>query len=325
MTSDIDMHYMRMALSYGRRGLGQVAPNPSVGCVIVKGGVVIARGRTAAGGRPHAEAAALSNAGSQAKGATVYVTLEPCAEYGREGPCAEALVKAQVKRVVVACHDLNPAVYKKGIQVLEDAGIEVTFGVLEEEAEAMHRGFFLGVTENRPMATCKLAVSADGKIASAPGERTQISGELAQRHMHLQRSLHDAILVGSETYITDSPELTTRVQGYAHDPLRVVLDRRGRIKDARGFEVVRDDNIESVLTHLKGQGVTRLLVEGGVEIHKSFLDSGKVDEFQLLKSPQKLGENGVNGLDGEQIEAISGLKLQKTRILGEDTLEIYRS
>ena len=325
MTSDIDIHYMRMALSYGRRGLGQVAPNPSVGCVIVKGGVVIARGRTAAGGRPHAEAAALSNAGSQAKGATVYVTLEPCAEYGREGPCAAALIQAKVKRVVVACHDLNPAVYKKGIQVLGDAGIEVTFGVLEEEAQAMHRGFFLGVTENRPMVTCKLAVSADGKIASAPGERTQISGELAQRHMHLQRSLHDAILVGSETYITDSPELTTRVQGYAHDPLRVVLDRRGRVKDAQGFEVVHEENVESVLTHLKVRGITRLLVEGGAEIHKSFLASGKIDEFQLLKSPKKLGENGVNGFNGAIIEAKTGLKLQKTRILGEDTLEIYRS
>ena len=324
MTSDIDIHFMRMALSYGRRGLGQVAPNPSVGCVIVKGGVVIARGRTAEGGRPHAEAAALSNAGSQAKGSTVYVTLEPCAEYGREGPCADALVKAQVKRVVVSCHDLNPAVYKKGIQILEDAGIEVTFGVLAEEAQATHQGFFLGVTENRPMVTCKLAVSSDGKIAAGPGERTQISGELAARHMHLMRSMHDAVLVGSETYLTDTPALTTRVQGYAHDPLRVVLDRRERVKDAQGFEVLREADVESVLTHLKVRGVTRLLVEGGAEIHKSFLESGKVDEFQLLKSPKKLGEKGVDGLDGARIEAISDLKHQKTRLLGEDTLEIYR-
>jgi len=323
MTLDNDQSYMHMALNMARQGVGYVAPNPSVGCIIVNDGVVVGRGRTAAGGRPHAEAAALVQAGALAKGATVYVTLEPCVGHGREGPCADALIKAQVRRVVVACHDLNPVVYKKGVQTLEDAGVEVTFGVLEDGAQEKHRGFFLRVTNNRPFVTLKQAISADGKIAAAKGRRTQISGELAQRHMHLQRSMHDAILVGSETYLSDQPRLTTRVLGVSHEPLRLVLDRRGRVGDVPGFEVLDMDDIRGVLEYLAGKGMTRLLVEGGAKIHRSFLESGFVDEFQLCKSSQILGENGVDGVSEAEILAVSGLKHQKTRVLGEDILDIY--
>ena len=319
MNSQHDEQYMRMALNLARRGLGHVAPNPSVGCVIVKNGVIIARGRTAHGGRPHAEAAALADAGDQAKGATVYVTLEPCAVHGRAGPCSEALIKAQVACVVVACHDLNPVVYKKGIALLEEAGIEVRFGVLEEEATFKHAGFFSRVVHNRPFVTLKCARSSDGMIAAAPGERTQISGTLAQKHMHLRRSMQDAILVGSGTYLADAPQLTTRIEGYAHEPLRVVLDRRGRV-DAPGFLVMDEVDPERVLNVLAEKGVNRLLVEGGAEIHKAFLDAGFVDVFEMLVSPKTLGAGGVKAVD---VSAYEGLKLEKTLQMGEDRLEIY--
>lgn len=304
MTSDIDIHYMRMALNYARRGIGRVAPNPSVGCVIVRDDMIVGRGRTAEGGRPHAEAAALDHAGELARGATAYVTLEPCAEHGREGPCAAALIKAGVAQVVVACHDLNPVVYKKGIAILEDAGIHVTFGVLEEDAIAMHKGFFLRVTENRPYITLKCAISADGKIAEAVGKRTQISGKLASRYMHLLRSQHDAILVGQMTEFVDKPQLTTRIEGYEHESLRVVLDK----------------NVGETSQELAEKGITRLLVEGGAKTHTSFLKTGLYDEVQLIKSPKILGEQGVDAADfmGER-----NLILQKTRPLGEDVLEIY--
>ena len=319
-----DEYYMQVALNMGRRGVGRVAPNPSVGCVIVKNGVMVGRGRTAEGGRPHAEAAALAHAGVAARGGTAYVTLEPCAVAGRAGPCADALVQAGVKRVVVACHDINPAVYKKGIEVLEGQGVEVSFGLLESEAHKMHEGFFLKHEQGRPFVTCKVGLSQDGKIAAAEGARTQISGKMAQRHMHLQRSRHDAILIGSETYIADAPKLTTRLEGLNHQALRFVLDRRGRIDAADGFEILRHDTIQEALEYLTmTHGVTRLLVEGGTQIHKAFLAADMVDEFQLCHSPDKLGEAGVDGIRADEISAASKLVLQKTRQLGEDRLEIY--
>lgn len=314
-----DEHYMRMALNLARRGLGHVGPNPSVGCVIVKNDVIVGRGRTAHGGRPHAEAAALAQAGAEATGATVYVTLEPCAVPGRGPACADLLTQAQVARVVVACHDINPVVYEQGIAKLKVAGIEVEFGVLEPEAIAMHAGFFKRIEHNRPLVTLKCARSSDGMIAGAPGERTQISGELAQKQMHLTRSRHDAILVGSGTYMADRPRLTTRIEGYVHEPLRVVLDRSGRI-DAPEFVVLDEPDIENVLSVLAEKGVNRLLVEGGTQIHKAFLDSGFVDVFEMLVSPKELGAQGVRAVD---LSVYRALKLQKTIEIGEDRLEIY--
>lgn len=327
MTSDKDQNYMRMALNYAHRGLGLVGQGrPSVGCVLVKGGIVIAAARTGDGGRPHAEAAALEMAGYDATGATAYVTLEPCAHHGRTPPCAEALVNAKIKKCFIACRDPFPKVNGQGIEIMQNARIEVKEGLCEAEARAVNQGFFLTVEAQRPYVTCKLAVSSDGMIA-IEGERTAISGELANRHTHLQRSRHDAILVGSETYMVDQPQLTTRIKGAQHEPLRVVLDGQGRVK-ADGFEVLTNDivdtrDIAAVLKYLADKGVTRLLVEGGADIHKSFLASGFVDEFQLCISPKKLGAEGVKGLSKVEIQGVGGLKLQKTRVLGEDKLEIY--
>lgn len=323
MISDTDTSFMRMALNLARRGLGFVAPNPAVGCVLVKDEVVIARGWTAPGGRPHAEVVALAHAGMMARGASAYVSLEPCSHHGQTGPCAQALIDAGVRRVVVACTDPDPRVSGRGLQMLRDAGLEVVEGVLQEEALTLNAGFILRVTQGRPFVTLKCAVSADGKIAVAPGERTQISGPLATRFMHLQRSLHDAILIGSETYLTDHPRLTTRVQGLVHDPLRIVLDRSGRVGETDGLEVLGDQDIASVLGYLAERGVTRLLVEGGARIHEAFLESGCVDAFQLCKSPVVLGRKGVDGVKEARLTDEFGLKLQKTRVLGEDLLEIY--
>ncbi|MCB1721128.1 MAG: bifunctional diaminohydroxyphosphoribosylaminopyrimidine deaminase/5-amino-6-(5-phosphoribosylamino)uracil reductase RibD [Alphaproteobacteria bacterium] len=323
MSSKIDKKYMRMALNMARRGLGLVAPNPAVGCVLVKDDVVIVVAHTARGGRPHAEVIALEKAGYEARGACAYVSLEPCAHTGQTGPCACALIDAGVVRVVVACGDPDPRVSGQGIAMLRDAGIEVVEGVCEAEALALNAGFISRVTRGQPFVTLKCAVSADGKIAAEQGARTQISGELAQRYMHLQRSFYDAILVGSETYLVDKPQLTTRLEGFRHEPLRVILDRRGRVEDAPGFEICRQACVEEVLAYLAEKGVTRLLVEGGMQVHRSFLEAGMVDEFQLCKSPVVLGDKGVDGVSVDEICVLSGLKLQKTRVLGEDVLEIY--
>lgn len=357
MNESDDEYYMRAALAYARHGLGQVAPNPSVGCVIVKNGRIIGRGRTAPGGRPHAEAAALAMAGFEAKKATAYITLEPCAVEGRAAPCASALVKAGIKRAVIGCIDPNPLVFGQGVEVLQKAGIEVVLGVLEKEARASHQGFFLCIEKGRPLITLKLAVSKDGKIAAAPGQRTAVSGALAQRYTHLQRSLHDGILVGIGTVLADDPLLTARLPGYRHRISRVVLDSDLRIPESsqlvqsagddplivmhrsedapriknlksKGLELIQCDtnDLLSVVSILSAGGMTRLLVEGGAQIASSFLKAGLVDECHLIRSPDIIGTNGLAALAESDIDRIGddfGLKLQETRALAQDLLEIY--
>lgn len=349
-----DEYYMRVALNHARRGLGHTAPNPAVGCVIVRDGIIVAASYTASGGRPHAETRALKDAGGLAKGAIAYVTLEPCAHHGQTGPCARALAEAGIVRVVVACVDPDPRVSGKGLQILEDAGIEVVSGVLEKEALALNKGFFLKVTQGRPLVTLKLAVSADGKISARVGTRTQISGELAGRYVHLLRSQHDSILIGIGTLLVDNPILTTRVEGHNHVMTRVILDERldmplesrlvqsasiapvlivhkngdvDKVVDlkARGCELIEVDphDLRGVLRLLAGRGMTRLLVEGGAKVAGAFLSAGLVDELQMLRAPMVLGAEGVEAFAGGD-PTVYGLKLQKTRTLGDDLLEIYR-
>ena len=322
MTLSQDQDYMRIALNMARRGLGIVAPNPSVGCVIVKNDQIIARAHTARGGRPHAEVIALNISGQNARGASAYVTLEPCSHTGQTGPCAQSLIESGIRRVIIACTDPDPRVSGRGIAMLKEAGVDVIEGVMEAEAIALNAGFISRITQNRPFVTLKLGVSQNNKIAAGAGERTQISGPLSGRFMHLQRSRHDAILVGSETYLVDKPNLKARIEGFDHDIKRYVLDRRGRIESVEGFDILRHDNIADALCHIAEQGVTRLLVEGGVPLHEAFLIAWVVDEFQLCITPKELPKNGVNGILRAQITA-AGLKLQKTRHLGEDLLEIY--
>ncbi|MBX2833757.1 MAG: bifunctional diaminohydroxyphosphoribosylaminopyrimidine deaminase/5-amino-6-(5-phosphoribosylamino)uracil reductase RibD [Micavibrio sp.] len=317
-----DEYFMRTALNYAARGIGRAWPNPSVGCAIVKNGYIVAMGRTHEGGRPHAEAEALARAGSKAAGATAYVTLEPCAIRGRGEPCSKALIEAGVKRVVIACIDPNPVVNGQGIKNLENAGVKVTYGVLENEAKHMNKGFFMTHESNRPWVTLKLAISADGAIAKSEGVRTQISGEMATRYMHNLRSRHDAIMVGSNTAKIDAPKLTTRIKGYEHNIRRFIASEKP-ITASEGIETIYAPTIKEMLAQIAAQGITRILVEGGPKLHQTFLDEGYADCFKLIRSPIELGENAVKAPYIGKLNEY-GFKLAEAHSMDEDVLEIYR-
>jgi diaminohydroxyphosphoribosylaminopyrimidine deaminase/5-amino-6-(5-phosphoribosylamino)uracil reductase len=352
---------MRHALMLADQGIGRTAPNPSVGCVIVSvDGRVVGRGRSGDGGRPHAETIALAQAGEAARGATAYVTLEPCAHHGQTPPCAEALVKAGVARVVVALEDPDPRVAGKGFAILRAAGIEIVTGMLKKQAAALHAGFLSRIEKNRPLVTLKIAQSLDGKTAAASGHSKWITGEEARRFGHLLRARNDAILVGVETALADDPDLTCRLPGLEkYSPLRVVLDSRLRLPQsaklvqtarqtptllftshdgggalaAQGVEVVklaRDTrgrpDIAAVLAELARRGINDLLVEGGATVHAAFLDRGLADRLEIFTAPILLGEAGHAGigalaaLSPEEAPAFTRLSSQ---ILGNDRLESF--
>jgi len=353
----VDNPYMRHAFVLARRALGRVAPNPAVGCVIVsRDGRVVGRGWTAPGGRPHADTIALAEAGEAAQGGTAYVTLEPCAHQGRTPPCAEALIRAGLARVVAAAEDPDPRVKGKGFNVLRAAGVEVTEGVLEREAADLNRGFFLRLQQDRPLVTLKFAQSRDCNTIPPAGASRWITGEEARRFGHLLRARHDAILVGIGTVLADDPELTCRLPALQdRSPVRVVVDTRLRLPlssklvqtaeqlptlvftavedgDAlrrRGVDVLRvlhDENrrpsLRAVLGVLAGRGFTRLLVEGGATVISSFLREGYADRLEIFTSPLTLGEAA-----GGRVEELDNLRSRFTRIgqrlLGPDLLESY--
>src|SRR5580700_3393612 len=225
-----DLPHMRAALALARRGLGSTWPNPAVGCVIVNDGRVVGRGWTQKGGRPHAETEALQRAGVAAKGATAYVSLEPCSHHGKTPPCAEALIVARIARVVAAVEDPDPRVSGAGIARLRDAGVKVETGLCADEAAELNAGFFCRVKHGRPLVTLKLATSLDGRIATPSGESRWITGEAARERAHLLRATHDAVLVGTGTALADDPLLTCRLPGLAdRSPVRIVLDRNLRL------------------------------------------------------------------------------------------------
>jgi len=355
-----DAGHMRHALALAERGLGTTAPNPAVGCVIVAENRVIGRGWTQKGGRPHAETIALAEAGDGARGATAYVTLEPCAHHGETPPCAHALVEAGVVRVVAAVEDPDPRVSGKGIAMLRAAGIDVVTGVLEREAAALNAGFFLRVKENRPLVTLKIAQSLDGKTATVSGQSKWITGPEARRFGHLLRAKNDAILIGIETALADDPELTCRLPGLEdRSPVRIVLDTRLRLPEgaklvrtakqtptivftvangggtlvASGVEIVkvaRDPrgrpDVGAVLAELARRGITRLLVEGGAAVHAAFIDRGLADRLEVFRAPIVLGGSGRNAVD-----ALAALDLDEAsrfvpagrRALGPDVLESF--
>src|SRR5579862_7078692 len=220
--ASIDLMAMRGALSLARRGLGNTWPNPAVGCVLVREGRVVGRGWTQPGGRPHAETEALARAGRAARGATAYVTLEPCCHHGRTPPCADALIAAGLSRVVAAIEDPDPRVAGGGLARLRAAGLDVESGLCAAEAAEINAGFLSRLRLGRPLVTLKLATSLDGRIATASGESRWITGGPARERAHLLRATHDAILVGTDTVIADNPELTCRLPGLAgHSPVRV--------------------------------------------------------------------------------------------------------
>ena len=327
-----DTHFMRLAVRLGRRGLGRTSPNPPVGAVIVAGGTgtdgsVVGRGYHRQAGRAHAEVEALRAAGARARGATLYVTLEPCAHHGRTPPCTDAIVASGVRRVIIGTRDPNPAVPGDGMARLRAAGIDVRSGVLQPACDELIAAFRKHVTTGRPLVTLKLAASLDGRIATASGESRWLTGEDSRRFVHRLRNEHDAVLVGAETVIRDDPELTCRMRG-GRTPLRVILDGRLRLPlqarvlaptpsaatlvvttrgapdakvrqiRARGADVLRlpataeQVSIPRLLRVLGERGVMSVLIEGGATVAAAALRTHAVDRLLIFYAPMLIGGDG---------------------------------
>jgi diaminohydroxyphosphoribosylaminopyrimidine deaminase/5-amino-6-(5-phosphoribosylamino)uracil reductase len=341
---EADRRFMELALTLGRRGLGRTWPNPAVGAVVVKNGIVLGRGWTQPGGRPHAEPEALRRAGAAAKGATLYVTLEPCSHFGKSPPCADAVIAAGVSRVVSAIEDPNPEVAGQGHAKLRAAGIQVEVGLCSADAKRDHAGHFHRIRDGRPHVILKLAVSADDKIAAAGSKPVAITGEAARTRVHLLRAQSDAILIGVRTAIADDPVLTCRLPGMEpRSPVRIVLDPMLRLPaasrlvqtaratplwlvaselaepaaatrlGAAGAQVIRlppqaaPSALEppAVLRALAERGISRLMIEGGSLVASSFVESGLVDEIWLLRGPGEIGADGIAALDALPLTAIT--------------------
>jgi diaminohydroxyphosphoribosylaminopyrimidine deaminase/5-amino-6-(5-phosphoribosylamino)uracil reductase len=354
---------MALALSLGRRGQGAVWPNPAVGCVIVRDGRILGRGWTQPGGRPHAETVALAQAGSEARGADVYVTLEPCAHHGATPPCAQALIDAGVARVLVAAGDPDPRVNGKGLAMLRAAGIAVETGLLETQALEDHAGFFARVTLDRPWLTLKLASSFDGRIATGTGESQWITGPDARRLVHAMRARHDAVMVGGGTARKDDPSLTVRDIGVNRQPARVVISRRLdlplRGKLARSASdipllICHGSDVDAtlartwcdlgatllpvmtkggqldpadILRQLAGHGVTRVFCEGGSALAASLIEADLVDQVVGFTAGVMIGAEGLPGVGAlglSHLEAAARYRLVETRAIGGDVLHVWR-
>ena len=354
--SDLDL--MAHALRLAARGLGNVWPNPAVGCVIVKDGIIVGRGWTQAGGRPHAEVRALEQAGPLAEGATAYVTLEPCAHHGHTPPCADALVAARVGRVVTALTDPDPRVSGKGHAMLRAAGIAVTEGVLTPQATDLNAGFLKRVTQGLPFVTLKLAASLDGRTATATGESRWITGPEARRKVHAMRLAHDAVMVGSGTALADDPDLTVRDMGAVRQPVRIVLDRLLKhAAESRLGRTARESPVWLVhgpsapaaarsawqatgatliecpetsghldltlgLRALAGTGLTRILSEGGSSVAAALVKAGLVDELALFSGGALIGSEGQSALGPLSLAMLADAQrptLRSVTALGGDT------
>ena len=310
---------MGAALALADRGTGRTAPNPNVGCVLVRDGRVVGRGWTQPGGRPHAEAMALAEAGDNARGATAYVTLEPCAHLSPRGPaCTDLLIDAGVARIVAAMGDPDPRTNGQGFDRARAAGIAVTVGVCEAEARAMIAGFLTRRAKGRPFVTLKLATSLDGRIARPDGTSRWITGPQARAHTHLERSRHEAILVGRGTLVADAPRLDVRLPGLeAHSPRRILLSRT----PDKDWETIPSPAAIADLA-----GVDRLMVEGGAQTASAFLAGDLVDRLLLYRAPILIGEGraalGEIGL-ASLTDAHGRWRLRDSRMLGSDRLEVY--
>ncbi len=360
--------HMRAALGLARRNLGDTWPNPSVGCVIVcdgvvagvGAGVVVGRAVTAPQGRPHAEPQALAMAGARARGATAYVTLEPCCFHGRTPPCTEALIAAGIARVVIGARDPDPRVDGRGIARLREAGIEVIEGVLPAEAAEAAAGLYTRIQAGRPLVTLKLASTLDGKIATSHGESRWITGPAARRATHALRGRHDAVMVGVGTAIADNPDLTCRIPGFKHVPgVRVVVDSRLRLPltsqlvatartsptwvltredadteraaalQAAGVELLRAPAAETgidlpaALHALAERGLTRVLAEGGAALAAALLRADLVDRIAWFHAPTIMGADGLPATEAFGIEMLTAMpRFKRTSVqpVGDDVM-----
>ncbi len=359
---DTDNRYMRMALMLGRRGQGLTWPNPAVGCVLVRDGRVIGRGWTAPGGRPHAEMRALKQAGD-ARGATAYVSLEPCAHHGQTPPCAQALIDAGVARVVAPFDDNDPRVSGRGFALLRDAGIAVTTGVMADAAGEDHAGFLSRNEAGRPMLTLKLATSFDGRIATATGHSQWITGPQARRAVHGLRASHDAVMVGAGTARLDDPMLNVRDLGVTHQPVRVVVSRRldlplmsqlarsacdvplwichggdadpalieawrglgARLIVCAGHQGAHLD-MGAVMQELGAAGLTRVFCEGGGALAASLLRAGLVDRLVGFTAGLAIGGDGRAGIGAlglTRLDEAARFRLIRTTPVGDDVMHVW--
>ncbi len=362
MSAEDDRRFMDLALALSARGLGNVWPNPAVGCVIVAGGRIVGRGWTQPGGRPHAEVVALTQAGGQARGATAYVTLEPCAHTGKTGPCTVALEQAGVARVVSALQDPDPRVAGRGHAILRDAGLAVEVGQGADAARRLQRGFLLRLTAGRPMLTLKLATSLDGRIGTASGESRWITGPEARAMVHGQRARHDAVLIGGGTARADNPLLTVRGLGAIRQPVRIVASRGLDLdpgaalgqsarevplwlvhgpsapESARAgwsatgaqlFEVPEAEgglDPAALLARLGTAGLTRVYCEGGGTLAASLLAAGLVDDLVLFQAGLALGADAraaVSALHLDRLADAPRFRLIDSRPVGGDLYSLW--
>ncbi|HVN89736.1 MAG TPA: bifunctional diaminohydroxyphosphoribosylaminopyrimidine deaminase/5-amino-6-(5-phosphoribosylamino)uracil reductase RibD [Candidatus Binataceae bacterium] len=326
-----DEHYIREALQLAQAMLGRTAPNPSVGCVIVRDRRIIGRGATAAGGRPHAETQALAQAGHRARGATAYVSFEPCAHHGQTPPCAQALIDAEVARVVIGCGDPFPKVRGRGIAMLKRAGIDVTVGVLEAESRTLNEGFIKRIITGRPFVTLKLAMTLDGRIAASSGDSRWISSEASRAMVHRWRNESDVVMVGAGTVIADNPRFTCRME-CGRDPVRLVIDpnlrsdpsarifrqrsiaptlvatstdktKAAQSRFGRRVEVLgvpKNDtgiDLDALMRQLAARGWSKVLHEGGAHLAGAALKAGIVDRVAFFIAPKLLG-GGLSAIEG---------------------------
>lgn len=352
--------YMDLALSVAESTIGQTSPNPSVGSVVVKNGRILGIGSHLKPGEAHAEVLALNQAGEEAEGADIYVTLEPCAHFGKTPPCADLIIKNRLKKVYIACLDPNPAVAGKGVEKIKQAGIEVEIGIREARALELNRRFFQFIKSSKPYVTLKAAMTLDGKTATSTGDSKWITSEVARQDVHKQRAIHDAILVGANTVLEDNPRLTTRLPQGGKNPIRVVLDTHLRIKDS-SLHVLNQDAptwvicgssadssafqsqyphikivqlptetiiIEDVLLALGEEKVQSLYVEGGSSIHGAFVEKQLFNECHWYIAPKILGGSDalttVGGNSPEWMREALALEFKTIEQIGSDIKIVAR-
>ncbi len=353
-----DEQWMKRALRLAEKGRGRTSPNPMVGAILVKDGKVVGEGYHTKAGEAHAEIVALQKAGEEAKGAILYLNLEPCTHYGKTPPCAPQVIEAGVKRVVIGMKDPNPMVKGKGIEILRGAGLDVGVGILEKDCRRLNEAFCKYILKKEPFVILKVAATLDGKIAARNGDSKWISGEASRRFVHKLRNQVEGVLVGIGTVLKDDPLLTARIRG-GRDPYRIVLDSRLKIPEEakvigttpskaiiastelapkekiekfekRGVRVFILDskegrvNLKSCLSKLGEIGVMTLLVEGGSQVNGSFLDEGLIDKLLLFLSPRLVGDPQAPGIFGgrgvSNLQEAIALKDIKPRRIGEDIL-----